>query len=247
MDGEQETTPDLIPDQSAQEEVAPVAEQASTEERFTDLDPAEKPEGEITPEWLQERYKQMQADYTRKRQADSETAKQRAEELEFLEALRSDKEVQQAVFEQLQELLSEEEMEELEEELEGGEESDLERQVRELREVEEQRQASALASQLVTHIEELAKEAKFELDEQDMKEIFDAAISGDEVSTEATLSAFKAFHARREALREKWLKEYVQSKQPATQIPSGTSATEKADLSDRDARISRMAAILGGS
>jgi hypothetical protein len=248
MDEQHEAAPDLeVPDQPA-DDVAPV-EAETTEERFTDLDPAEAPEGEITAEWLQERYKQMQADYTRKRQAEAETAKQRAEELEFLEALRTDREVQQAVLEQLQEVLSDEEMEELYEDLDedATPETDLERQVRELAAIEQQRQAQHLASQVVDHIESLAKGANVELDEDDLRDIFDAAISGDEVNGTTTEQAFKDFHARQQAKHDKWLKSYLASKQPAAQIPSGQSGTEKVDLSNADNRIARMAAIMQGS
>jgi hypothetical protein len=245
MDEVHEAAPELdVPDQPA-DEPAPVEEQA--EERFTDLDPAEKPEGEITAEWLQERYKQMQADYTRKRQAEAETAKQRAEELEFLEALRSDREVQQAVFDQLQAVLSDEELEELYEEHEGEEPSELERQVTELRQIEQQRQAQQLASQVVTHIEQLAKDSGLELDEDDLRDVFDSAIGGDEVNTEATVAAFKQFADRQKARHDKWLKSYLASKQPAAQIPSGQPGTEKVDLSNADNRIARMAAIMNGS
>jgi hypothetical protein len=101
--------PDPIVSEDEAAGVTPEGTSAESEvDSFTDIDPNEAPEGDITQEWLNERYKQMQADYTRKRQADSETAKGRQEELEFLEALRSDPETQQAVYEQLQELLNDE-------------------------------------------------------------------------------------------------------------------------------------------
>lgn len=217
---------------------------AEAVESFTDVDPTEKPaEGEVTPEWLQERYKQMQADYTRKRQAEAETAKERAEELEFLESLRSDRETQQAVYEQLLEILAESE-EESEEE--GDEPSELEQTVRQLQQAEDERQAASLAKNVVSHIEQLAKDAKVELDESELSELFNSAIAGEEVNSAGTEAAFKAWTARRAAMHDKWQKAYLASKEAPTPLPNGQSATDKPDLSDRDVRISRFAAILEG-
>lgn len=69
MDEVTEGTQDEVLDQPAGTEDAS-HEGSSVEkgESFTDIDPNEAPEGDITSEWLQERYKQMQADYTRKTQ-----------------------------------------------------------------------------------------------------------------------------------------------------------------------------------
>lgn len=226
---------------------APAVEAApEVEQSFTDIDPNEAPEGDVTQEWLQERYKQMQADYTRKRQADAEAARERQEELEFLEALRTDRETQQAVYEQLLEILAESDEDDGSALEEGDDESDLERTVRELREAEDERQASALASSIVSHIEQLAKDANVELDEQDMKELFDGAIAGDQVNSSNTEAAFKNWQARRQAMYDKWQKDYLASKQAPTQLPDGQSGTDKPDLSDRETRIARMAAILQG-
>jgi hypothetical protein len=226
-----ETTPEVTPEAEA----------------FTEVDPNEAPEGEVTQEWLQERYKQMQADYTRKRQADAEAAKQRAEELEFLESLRTDRETQQAVYEQLLEILAESDGEETEEGSEGSEEpSELERTVRELQAAEEERQAAALAKNVVSHIEQLAKDANVELDDQDLKELFDGAIAGEQVNADSTANAFKAWQERRKALHDKWQKDYLASKQAPTPLPAGQSATDKPDLSDPDVRRAHMAAIING-
>lgn len=213
-------------------------------ESFTDIDPAEAPDGEITAEWLQERYKQMQADYTRKRQAEASTAKERQEELEFLEALRSDPETQKAVLEQLQELLDEDESDDEYDDDDEDPESDIERQVRELREAEESRQTQALAKAVVTHIEQLAKDSELELDEDDLRDIFGRATAGDQVNNQATESAFKAWQDREKAKHTKWQASYLKSKQAPTQVPPGQSAEETPDLSKREERIKRMAAIL---
>ena len=223
----------------------PVEDTAAVEESFTEITP-DVPEGEeVTQEWLQERYKQMQADYTRKRQADAQAAKERAEELEFLDALRSDPETQRALYEELAEILAEsDEYEELEE---GEEPNELEQTVRQLQQAEEQRQAAQLASQITSHIEQLAKGANVELDEDDLSDLFDRAIAGGEVNTQTTEAAFKAWHAREQAKQNKWQKAYLASKQnPTQQIPGGQSATDKPDLSSREERIKRMAAILEG-
>lgn len=228
---------------------APPVEGTSAEEvtSFTDVDPNEKPEGDITPEWLQERYKQMQADYTRKRQADAETAKARADELEFLDALRNDPETQKAVFEQLQELLAaEEESGEFEDpEAAASEESELERTVRELRERAEQQEMQQLATSIMSHIETLAKEAGVELDEADTSDLFRLATAG-EISNATTQQAFQQWHARETAKQARWQQAYLASKQAPTQVPAGTAAAEKVDLSKSENRIARMAAIIGG-
>jgi hypothetical protein len=220
-------------------------EAPAVEDSFTEIDPNEAPEGEVTPEWLQERYKQMQADYTRKRQADAETAKERTEELEFLESLRTDRETQQAVYEQLLEILGESD-EEIEDDDGTEPESELERHVRELRDAEDERQAQSLAKSVVSHIEQLAKDASVELDEQDMKDLFEASIAGEQVNSDSTTTAFKSWQGRRKSLHDKWQKDYLASKQAPTNLPGGQSATDKPDLSDPDVRRAHMAAIING-
>lgn len=245
MDEVTEGTQEVL-DQPVVTEDAPEGTSVEQVESFTDIDPTEAPEGDITNEWLQERYKQMQADYTRKRQADSETAKQRAEELEFLESLRSDKDTQQAVLEQLQELLAEQ-TDETELATEADPAAELRTQVEQLRAAEEQRQASALSSAIVSHVEQLAKDSGVELDEDDLKDIFSRATAGDQVNQDVTSAAFKAWNDRRQALHTKWQKSYLDSKTAPTQVPAGTSAQETPDLSKHENRVARMAAILSGN
>jgi vacuolar-type H+-ATPase subunit I/STV1 len=130
----------------------------------------------------------MQADYTRKTQ-EIATLRARAEELEFLDALRQDPDTQRAVFEQLQELLTESETE-----VQRGRrptEPPLERQVRELREAHEAREAQELPSAIVTHIEQLQKDAGVELDEHDLRQVF-AAATENGVGQSDREAAFKA-------------------------------------------------------
>lgn len=240
-----------VEDQSPEAtEGAPSGTSADQVESFTDIDPDEKPEGEVTPEWLSERYKQMQADYTRKRQADAETAKQRAEELEFLESLRSDPETQRAVYEQLADLIADldeddyDENDEFSDDDVDPQQAELARQVEELRQAEEERTARALASSLVEHIESLGKEAGIELDEADLRDIFGQATAGDKVNQDVTKAAFTAWHNREKAKQQKWQERYLASKQAPAQVPPGQSAQDAPDLSNRDERIRRMAAIL---
>jgi hypothetical protein len=236
--GSAETATDITPDTGVSVE---------TGDTFTDVTPTPEEGQEVTPEWLQERYKQMQADYTRKRQADAEAAKARADELEFLDALRNDPETQKAVFEQLQELLAaEEESGEFEDpEAAASEESELERTVRELRERAEQQEMQQLATSIMSHIETLAKEAGVELDEADTSDLFRLATAG-EISNATTQQAFQQWHARETAKQARWQQAYLASKQAPTQVPAGTAAAEKVDLSKSENRIARMAAIIGG-
>lgn len=231
-----EETPNTDQPEAAQ------AESTAEVEAFSDLNPQEAPEGDITQEWLQERYKQMQADYTRKTQGISQTAQERQEELQFLESLRSDRDTQQAVLEQLQELLAESEDDTDDDD--APEESDLARQVAELREAEEQRTAQALTKSIVSHIEQLAKDAELELEEDDLRDIFNRATAGDDVNNDATSKAFQGWHERQKAQHAKWQAAYLKSKQAPQQVPAGQSATETPDLSNADERIKRMAAIL---
>jgi hypothetical protein len=238
-----ETTDQPEPEEVSAPEGTSADEAPEVEESFTDLDPAEAPEGEVTQEWLNERYKQMQADYTRKRQADSATAKERAEELEFLEALRSDRDTQQEVLDYLREQLEAES----DEEFDGEEEDPIASKVRELSEREERREAEALARNVVSHIEQLAKDAKLELDEDDLKDIFGSATSRDAVNNKNTQAAFEAWQKRESDKQAKWLKSYLASKQAPRQVPAGQSATESPNLSDHDERVKRMAAIMEGN
>lgn len=217
----------------------------TTEPSFTDIDPTETPEGDITPEWLQERHKAMQADYTRKRQADAETAKARTEELEFLDALKSDRETQQAVLEQLQEILAESESDG---ETEApAEKNPLEERLAQLEQERMVEKAAALKTQITGHIEQLAKDAQVELDEHDTAEVFKRATAGEQVNKTTTEAAFKAFADREKAKQEKWQKAYLESKQAPSQLPTGTQAQETPDLSDRETRIKQFAARIRGS
>lgn len=210
---------------------------------FTDVDISEEPEGGATPEWLQERYKQMHGDYTRKTQELASTRQERQEEADFLEALRSDRDTQLAVLEQLQELLSESDDDG---ELEDGEEPNpLEQRLSQLEQERATERAAVLAKEITGHIEQLAKAAGVELDEHDLQSVFDGATGGD-IGKQQTEDAFKAFHAREKARYDKWQKGYLASKQTGAQVPAGTSATDAPDLNDRNTRLSRFAAILTG-
>lgn len=243
------------PDQPAVAEATAPAPEPQVEESFTTFDPESTPEDqEVTQEWLQERYKQMQADYTRKRQADAEAAKAHGEELQFLEALRSDPETQRAVFEQLQELLAEagdEDMDELDyDDDEAGDEADplspLEQRLAQLEAEREAEKAEALAGQIVEHIQSLATEHELDLEEDDLRAIFDQA-TAEGVSKQDTEAAVKAFAERQAAREQKWQEKYLATKQAPSQLPAGTAGTDAPDLSNADVRQRRMAALLGGS
>lgn len=206
-------------------------------ESFTDINPTELPE-EVTPEWLQERHKAMQADYTRKRQAEAEAAKTHQDDIAFLESLKSDPDTQRAVLEQLQELLAETEVE-------PQEQADpRDERIANLEQAETQRQSVGLATALKNHIDQLAADAKVELDESDFEEIFQAAAAGEQINGDNTAKAFQAFHDRRQALHTKWQESYLKSKEAPQQLPDGQSATQTYDFNDVEERNRRFAAML---
>lgn len=68
FDEEDVTAPEVDqPDNEAEAPGAPEqAEQSSGEESFTDFDPSEIPDNGVSPEWLKERYSQMQKQWTQK-------------------------------------------------------------------------------------------------------------------------------------------------------------------------------------
>lgn len=230
-------------DETTAVEGDPVEEVTEPVETFTELDPAEAPEGEVTQEWLQERYKQMQGDYTRKTQASAASQKERQEESDFLEALRSDPETQRAVMEQLTELLSEADEGEYEDTAEAT--NPLESRLAQIENERANERASALGNEIATHIEQLSKDAGVELDDDDLKRVFADATAGERIGKTETAAAFKAFTDRQAAQHDKWQKAYLKGKTAPTQLPGGQSAADTPDLSSHEARVARMAAIMG--
>lgn len=234
-------TTDVVADQSQVDEPSAAVET----ETFTDLDPNESPEGGHTPEWLSERHKQMQADYTRKTQAHAEAVKQHQEGIDFLEALRSDPDTQLAVMQQLSELLGESGDDEGE--FESTEEADpLQARIEQLEQERASERAQALGKEIHSHIEQLAKDAGLDLDEEEFRSIFGKATGGDTIDRTSTEAAFKTFQEKQKQQYDKWQKSYLASKQASAQVPAGTTATDKPDLNDRDTRLNRFAAILRG-
>lgn len=242
MDGLEgaDATPVEATDQSAAApEVTPEVES------FTGLDPNEAPEGGHTPEWLQERYKQMQGDYTRKTQELSETASSRAEELEFLESLRSDPDTQRAVLEELQALLDGES--DGEEVVDDSEAHDpFEERLNQLEQERATEKAQALGQQIFTHIEQLAKDANLDLDVEEFQTIFEKALAGERIGKDVTETAFKEYQSRETAKHDKWQRAYLASKSASQQVPAGQTANESPNLNDTATRRARFAAILSG-
>lgn len=207
-----------------------------TTESFTEFDPTDA--SQMTPEQIAERYKSMQADYTRKTQSHAEAVKAFEEDKALIDALRTDKDTQRAVFQELQELLEQAE--------ENGEELDpRDARIAALESVEQQRQALDLSTKLKTHIETLAKDAKLELDPDDFDDIFRQATASETINPDVTKAAFEKWNKREQSKKDKILKDYLKSKEAPTQMTQGTSATDKEDFSP-DARIKRMAARMGG-
>lgn len=219
-----------------------VEETPSTEvESFTELDPNEAPEGGHTPEWLQERHRAFQGDYTRKTQELADLRKAHQDDLSFMEALRSDPDTQRAVFEQLQELID---AAAETEETPQAEADPRDTRIAALEKSEQERSALSLASNLKSHIDQLAADSKLELDDTDFEDIFRAATTGEQINPEGTAKAFKAWHDRQKAVEDRAIARYLKSKEAPEQLPPGTAATDTYDFNDEGERQRRMAAIL---
>jgi len=245
MDAHEATpSPDFASDQSVESAGAPEGTSATVEEDVFSPAPELDEGSEWTPERLMERHRQMQADYTRKTQEIADL-RSRSEELEFLDALRSDPETQQAVFEQLQELLSgtEGDDEDIVGDVEGMDETPLERQVRELRESQEARDASDTARHIVDHLDQLAEDAGIKLSDTELRRIFGEATSNG-VGPQQTEAAFQAHVEYVKGIEKRAVERYLESKRSPQQVPTGTTAKDTPDLSNRDERIRRMAAIM---
>lgn len=246
MDG-LEGAPVEVTDQQPVEPTTTSADVTPEVESFTDLD-LNEPDGGFTPDWLQDRHKAMQGDYTRKTQAHAEAVKQHQEELAFLEALKSDPDTQLAVLEELSQLLSESDDDSDDEALEGegDQPNPLEGRIAELENERATERAQALGKEIASHIDQLAKDAGVDLDDDDLHSIFEKSVGGNEIGKQQTEAAFKAWHARETSRHEKWQAAYLASKTAAAQVPAGTSATDAPDLNDRDTRLRRFAAMLQG-
>lgn len=241
MDGLDGTvTPEVTSDQSTETtEVTPEAV-----ESYTDIDPNEVPEEGITSEWLQERHKQMQGDYTRKTQ-EVAGLKSRSEDLDFLDALRSDPDTQRAVMEQLAEMLDGADEDAVIDDTEAHD--PIQDRIAALETERAAEKAKALGTEIISHLHALAEDAGLDLDDDDLGQLFERATSGDSIDKSSTENVFKAFHDRQKAQHDKWLKGYVASKQTGTQqVPSGTPGNDAPDMSKSSERIKRMAAILTG-
>ncbi len=239
MDGLEATeAPVEVTDQATEADVTPAVES------FTDFDPAAAPEGDMTSEWLQERYRQMQGDYTRKTQ-EIAGIKGRQEELDFLDALRSDPETQRAVMDELRELLDGADEDATVDDSEAHD--PIQDRLEALEQERAAEKAQALATEILSHINDLASEAGVELDDEDLNTLFERATGGESIDKDFTAKAFQDFQARRTSQHDKWLKGYLKSKEsPTAQVPNGSSATDKPDLNNRDTRLGRFAAILQG-
>lgn len=246
MDGYETTPAPVEADQSVESPGAPPEGTSATDASEDLFSPApELNDGsEWTAERLMERHRQMQADYTRKTQEVAEL-RNRGEDLEFLDALRSDPEVQQAVFEQLKELLGAgtEAEDDVVGDVSGTEESALERQVRELREAQEARDAQETTRRIVDHLDQLAGQENIELSERELRQVFEAATANG-VGPKQTEAAFKAHVEYVRGVEKRAVERYLASKRAPQQVPAGTTAKDTPALSNRDERIRHMAAII---
>jgi hypothetical protein len=242
------------PDQPAvAEATAPAPE--PTVESFTDIDPESATRGPGGHSGVAPGAVQADAGRLHPQAAGRCGGRQgaRTEELEFLESLRSDPDTQRAVFEQLQELLDqagdEDDDEYGDDDAKPGDEADplspLEQRLAQLEAEREAEKAEALAGQIVEHIQTLATEHELDLDEDDLRAVFDQA-TAEGVSKQGTEAAVKAFADRQKAREAKWQEKYLATKQAPTQLPAGTAGTDAPDLSNADVRQRRMAALLGG-
>lgn len=226
-------------------EVAPAPEGEGTSaqvESFTDIDPSEPPPADASPEWLQERHKQMHADYTRKTQELAEQRKANEGDHAFMEAMRSG---DPEAFKLLAEAYDADPDKVLEQfgltQQEVDEAEEIVNEVRDPRVDQiladkDREQQELIAREMGDHITKLAKEKGVELTPRQHRVIFqDAAEAG--AVPDATIKAFEAwFTEDYEALSQQAIKGYRESKKATSPPVKGGSpgVPAKGPLNERD-------------
>jgi hypothetical protein len=229
-----EETPDFEPDQSVDDE-APEADQpeASSEESFTDsFNPDELPEE--AREGYEAAYKRLQADYTRKRQGDSQRVRELEEAVTRLsQAIPQDDDDADDEYD-----FDEDEYVDPEDRLDRIEQSLVARQEQEralaLQEAEEEYVAN--------QISDLEDRTDQEFSEQETEILFNLATS-DAFRAEDGEPGIEAAYDLFEQIQKDAREKYVSSKK-APRIPSGQAAEKQYNLDTPEGRRDFMAATL---
>lgn len=206
------------------------------------------------PEPLQERYRQMHGDYTRKTQELSEQRKQieqAQEDLTLLDGLRNDPEAQKAFFAELVQTYGVDALNEwLPDDEEPGPDDPLSAfnsRLEAIEAAEQQRQASAQAAQLEAQLNEeidalsQTEGVKFTKDEREL--LLDTTVTAMLQTNQAP--DVNGAYQRLKAAEKAWQERYLASKNPGgTPPPAGPAGSPDIDLKDPDKRRERGIAAL---
>ena len=235
--------PDEGQDQSVSES-APESGTSAAEERFTDPPLDETPEGGITPEFLTERYEQMQRAFTQKTQSLAEQ-RRRFEQLglndEWIEAYQNPETRDEAVRWFLEREGIALQDEEPEDDLEGDEEGQELRDPRvdDLIAEREREQAEALVSDIQGHLQDLAKDAKLDLPDRWLRALTRDALEAGAQPNE-TERLFGEWASDLKQYGEKAVDAYRGSKDGQQPPPRRSgSGTPEIDVTDPRQRLKR--------
>lgn len=234
-----------------QPDSAPQEGTSASEVAFTDVNLEETPD-EITQDWLQDRYQQMQRDYTQKTQALAEE-RRAFEEVGFdsrwLDAYRDPDTREEA----LEALLAAHgiELEDDEEDSEDYEDDDYDEEdyededdrVDQLEQRVDEREMQELIGALEDHIEELAEGKEVELSDRQRQALLREAIEAgpDEKATERV---FSDWYEERDGWSKQAVEAYRKTKQaPPPPQSSGQSGSPEVPIADEKARRQRMQEI----
>lgn len=225
-------TPEETRDQSVDDE-APEADQpeTSSEDSFTEsFNPDELPEE--AREGYEAAYKRLQADYTRKRQADSQRVRELEEAVTRLsQALPQDDDDEDYDFDDDEYVDPEDRIARLEQVLAAREEQERAAQIAELEE-----------EYVANQIDDLETRLGREFSDQEAEILFNLATS-DRFRAEDGEPGIEAAYELYEQIQKDAREKYVSSKK-APRIPTGRAAEEQYNLDTPEGRREYMAAAL---
>ena len=228
-------TPDVdeTPDESVDETEAPQEDQPSTsEDSFTEsFNPDELPEE--AREAYEGAYKRLQADYTRKRQADSQQVR----------------ELEEAIM-RLSQAIPDQDDEEDEFDFEDDEYIDPEDRIARLEQVISNQQQQAQAEQLAeleeeyvaNQLDDLESREGIELSDEETEILFNLATS-DRFRAEDGEPGIEEAYELMQTFQRNAREQYVSSKK-APKIPSGQAVEKQYNLDSEEGRRDYMAAVL---
>lgn len=247
----EEAAPEQVQDQPVEDAPAPAADQAEPVEAqsFTNFNLNEVPDEHR--QYVEQAYKQLQGDYTRKRQADSQAAREAQERAEQYEALFSALENPETQAEALAALGFD-----LEQADGPGlvENPELDpHQIQQVMSEWEQFKAQQQEQEMSQYLESMEQELFSEIDaktkhlgglpETVRDAIFDHALAI-ELTEDGQVDVARAVKDFEDDVFS-WAQErYVNSKREAAQAPAGSSGQAKVDMADEGARVGRLAALI---